>query len=237
MTGNVVFLGFAIAGATGGWLDSALMRDNRRGPLQLIAAETGGRAIINENDFDRALLQIGADTTTYYSLGFRGEGKEGLHNVDVNVKRPGLTVRTAKAYSDRTTEERIRDAVESAFDFPIDANPLGVTLVAGAPHEDAGAFAVPLTVRVTPSMIVALTEAQGKVAHIRCYYEVRDSGGGTSALRVVDQDLKIDDTEKPRQLTRVSGMRLRRGKYTLSLAVRDLSTNETSYVQTPIEIP
>jgi VWFA-related protein len=218
-------------------LDSALIRDNRRGPLQLIAAETGGRAIINENDFDRALLQIGADTMTYYSLGFRGEGKEGLRNVDVKVKRPGLTVRTAKAYSDRTTEERIRDAVESAFDFPIDANPLGVTLVAGAPHEDAGAFAVPLTVRVTPSMIVALPEAQGKVAHIRCYYEVRDSGGGTSALRVVDQDLKIDDMERPRQLTRVSGMRLRRGKYTLSLAVRDLSTNETSYVQTPIDIP
>jgi VWFA-related protein len=224
-------------GNTNARLDFALMRDNRRGPLQLIAAETGGRSIINENDFDRALLQIGADTTTYYSLGFRGEGKEGLRNVEVHVKQPGLTVHTAKAHSDRTAEERIRDTVESAFDFPFDANPLGVTLAVGAPHEDAGAFAVPLTVRVAPSKIVALPEAEGKIAHIRCYYEVRDSGGGSSALRVVDQNLTIEDVEKPRLLTRVSGMRLRRGKYTLSLAVRDLSTNETSYVQAPIEIP
>ena len=218
-------------------LDSNLMRDNRRQPLKLIAEETGGRSIVNESDFDRALLQIGADTTTYYSLGFHGDGGAGLRNVDVRVKRPGLTVRTAKAYRDRTAEERIRDAVESAFDFPFEANPLGITLATGAPHEDAGGFAVPLTVTVTPSKVVALPEPAGHVAHIRCYYEVRDGGGGSSALRVVDQNLTMDERQGPRQLTRVAGIRLRRGKYTISLAVRDLTTNETSYAQRAIEIP
>ncbi len=218
-------------------LDSNLMRDNRRQPLKLIAEETGGRSIVNENDFDRALLQIGADTTTYYSLGFRGDGGAGLRNVNVRVKRPGLTVRTAKAYRDRTAEERIRDAVESAFDFPFEANPLGITLATGAPHEDAGGFAVPLTVTVTPSKVMALPEPAGHVAHIRCYYEVRDGGGGSSELRVVDQNLTMDERQGPRQLTRVAGIRLRRGKYTISLAVRDLSTNETSYAQRAIEIP
>lgn len=218
-------------------LDSNLMRDNRRQPLKLIAEETGGRSIINENDFDRALLQIGTDTTTYYSLGFRGDGGAGLRNVDVRVKRPGLTVRTAKAYRDRTAEERIRDAVESAFDFPFESNPLGVTLATGAPREDAGGFAVPLTVTVTPSKVVALPGPGGHVAHMRCYYEVRDDGGGSSALRVVDQDLTMDERQGPRQLTRVAGIRLRHGKYTISVAVRDLSTNETSYAQRAIEIP
>jgi hypothetical protein len=217
-------------------MDAALMRDNQRQTLQLVAQETGGRSIINENDFDLALLQIGADTTTYYSLGFRGEGKAGLRNVGVSVKRPGLTVRTAKAYSDRSTEERIRDAVESAFDFPFESNPLGVTLAMGTPHEDAGAFAVPMILHVAPSKVVALPEAVERVAHIRCYYEVRDSGGGSSALRVVDQNLTIDSMDAPKQLTRVSGMRLKRGKYTLSLAVRDLSTNETTYVQRGFEV-
>src|SRR5258708_26918793 len=169
-------------------LDSSLMRDNRRQPLKLIAEETGGRSIVNENDFDRALLQIGADHTTYYSLGFHGDGGAGLRNVDVRVKGAGITVRTAKAYRDRTAEERIRDAVESAFDFPFEANPLGITLAAGAPHEDAGGFAVPLTVTVTPSKVVALPGPAGHVAHIRCYYEVRDAGGGRSPPGRVQPD-------------------------------------------------
>src|SRR5260221_1941152 len=47
-------------------LDSTLMRDNGRQTIQLMADETGGRAIVNENDFNRALLEIASDTTTYY---------------------------------------------------------------------------------------------------------------------------------------------------------------------------
>lgn len=216
-------------------LNSTLTRDNSRQTLQLIADETGGRSIINENDFDRALVDIAADTTTYYSLGFRPEGEaSALKSVDVRVKRPGLTVRTAKAYRDRTFEERIRDAVESAFDFPLDLNPLGAELELGEVQTDTGGNAVPIKLTVSPSKLVALPGERGKVAHVRCYYEVRDSGGGSSALRVVDQDVSIDDDTKPVQITRVVGLRLRPGHYTLSMAVRDLTTNETSYVQRPL---
>lgn len=219
-------------------LDSTLMRDNGRQTIQLLADETGGRAIINENDFDRALLEISADTTTYYSLGFRGEGDSAaLRKVDVRVKRPGLTVRTSKAYRERTFDERILEGVESGFDFPVEVNPLGAVVELGEPHDDGGLSAVPITLTVTPGRLVALPADQGKVAHVRCYYEVRDSNGGTSPLRVVDQDVSIDDEQGPVHITRVAGLRLRRGHYTLSLAVRDLTTNETSYVQKQLVVP
>jgi hypothetical protein len=218
-------------------LDSTLMRNNGRQTIQLLADETGGRAIINENDFDRALLEISADTTTYYSLGFRGEGDSAaLKHVDVRVKRPGLTVRASKAYRERTFEERILEGVESGFDFPTEVNPLGAAVDIGEPHEDTGLFAVPITLTVSPGRLVALPADQGRAAHVRCYYEVRDSNGGTSPLRVVDQDVPIEGEEAPVRLTRVAGLRLRRGHYTLSLAVRDLTTNETSFVQKAIEV-
>ncbi len=218
-------------------LDSTLMRDNGRQTIQLLADETGGRAIVNENDFDRALLEIAADTTTYYSLGFRPEsGSSALKHVEVRVKRPGLTVRSSKAYRDRTFDERIQESIESGFDFPLDVNPLGAVLAVGEPHEDGGLSSLPITLTVVPTRLVALPADQGRAAHVRCYYEVRDSNGGTSPLRVVDQDLPIDDGQAPVQLTRVAGLRLRRGRYTLSLAIRDLTTNETSYVQQAIEI-
>lgn len=69
-------------------VDSALIRDNKRQPLQLMADETGGRSIINENDFDHAFEEISETTTTYYSLGIRGDGTNALRKLDVRVKRP-----------------------------------------------------------------------------------------------------------------------------------------------------
>lgn len=216
-------------------LDSGLARDNRRDPLRLIADETGGRAVINENDFDRALSAVASDTTTYYSLGFHGDGNSSLRRVDVRVKRPGLTVRSAKAYRERSFEERLRDTLESAFDFPLDANPLAVELQIGPATAAGNDVDVPLQLRVAPSKLTVL---EGK-AHVRCYYEVREAGGGASALRTIDDDLTIagGDAGIPAAipLKAVSGLRLRKGNYTLSLAVRDLLSNETSYIQRTVD--
>jgi VWFA-related protein len=207
-------------------LNASLMRDNSRQTLQLIADETGGRSIINENDFDRALLAIASDTTTYYSLGFRGDGQTSLRHVDVRVKRPGLSVRSAKAHRDRTAEERIRDTVQSAFDFPIALNPLGVTLTSD-----------PFALTVAPGKLVALPEGGAKTAHIRCYFQIRDANGGLSDLHVLDEDVVIEDESAPIALRKVSRIRTPSGRYTLSIAVRDLSSNETSYVQTELVSP
>ena len=38
--------------------------------LRVLADETGGRAIVNRNDFDKALDLIDADTSDYYMLGY-----------------------------------------------------------------------------------------------------------------------------------------------------------------------
>jgi VWFA-related protein len=201
-------------------LNASLMRDNSRQTLQLIADETGGRSIINENDFDRALLEIASDTTTYYSLGFRGEGEAALRRVDVRIKRSGMTVRSAKAHRDRTVEERIRDTVQSAFDFPSATNPLGVTLASD-----------PFALTVAPGKLVALPEGGVKMAHVRCYFQIRDANGGLSDLHVVDEDVAIEDEGAPVALRKVSRIRTPAGRYTLSIAVRDLSSNETSFLQ------
>jgi VWFA-related protein len=220
-------------------LDSGVMRDNLRGPLQMLADETGGKSIINENDFDRAFTEIEAQYTTYYSLGFRVDADKKMHKVDVRVKRPGLTVRTARAYRGRDADERARDGVEAAFDFPFEQNPLGVAIQVGAiepaPH---GGISVPITVTVAPGKLVALVDGLVKKGHVRCYYEMRDANGGASALRAVDEEVVVIDDNEPVALQKVTGMKMRRpGRYTLSMAVRDLTSNDTSYLIRAIEVP
>ena len=220
-------------------LDSGVMRDNLRGPLQMLADETGGKSIINENDFDRAFTEIEAQYTTYYSLGFRVDADKKMHKVDVRVKRPGLTVRTAHAFRGRDADERARDGVEAAFDFPFEQNPLGVAIQVGAiepaPH---GGISVPITVTVAPGKLVALVDGLVKKGHVRCYYEMRDANGGASALRAVDEEVVVIDDNEPVALQKVTGMKMRRpGRYTLSMAVRDLTSNDTSYLIRAIEVP
>jgi hypothetical protein len=38
--------------------------------LRVIAEETGGYAVINQNDFDKALKRIDAETSDYYVIGY-----------------------------------------------------------------------------------------------------------------------------------------------------------------------
>jgi hypothetical protein len=122
--------------------------------------------------------------------------------------------------------------LESAFDFPFDANPLGVSLQAGTAQEEANRFAVPISLTVAPDRLVAL---QGSV-RVRCYYEIRDAAGAASAIRVVDLDIAVAGDHAPITITKVAGLRLRPGHHTLSLAIRDMLSNETSYVQRAVDV-
>jgi VWFA-related protein len=215
-------------------LDTKLIRDNLHGPLQLLADETGGKAILDENDFDRAFSEIEAQYTTYYSIGFRADSDKKPHKVDVRVKRAGLAVRSAKGYQDRDAEERTRDAIESAFDFPPSQNPLGVEVRFGRIE---GGGAVPIRVTVAPKSLVVLPDGTARRARVRAYFQMRNADGGTSPLRIVDEELDVAGDDAPVVLRKVAGMKLHPGKYTLSMAVRDLTSNDTSYVVRAIEVP
>jgi VWFA-related protein len=81
--------------------------------LRVLAAETDGRAIVNRNDFGKAMKQIVADSSAYYLLGYNStqapqDGK--FHEIKVRVKRPGVEVRARKGYWALTPAETARAA-------------------------------------------------------------------------------------------------------------------------------
>ena len=69
--------------------------------LRTLSEETGGIAVVNTNDFTKALKRIDAETSDYYVLGYYSKNPDILKRrraVDVRVTRAGLSVWARKEY-------------------------------------------------------------------------------------------------------------------------------------------
>ncbi len=70
--------------------------------LRVIAEQTGGIAVVNQNDFDKALKRIDAETSDYYVLGFYSSNPDPTkrtRKIEVKVKRPNLSVWSRPQYT------------------------------------------------------------------------------------------------------------------------------------------
>ena len=67
--------------------------------LRTLAEETGGVAIINQNDFDKALKRIDAETSDYYVLGYYSKNPsptKRFRQIDVRVARKDVSISSRK---------------------------------------------------------------------------------------------------------------------------------------------
>jgi VWFA-related protein len=65
--------------------------------MRVLAEETGGLAVVNQNDFDKALKRIDAESSDYYVLGYYSS------NPDPTVRRRKIEVRVPKYRSSNLT--------------------------------------------------------------------------------------------------------------------------------------
>jgi VWFA-related protein len=137
---------------------------------RMLAAMTGGFALTNSNTFDDAFERLVRETSTYYQLGFEStnESKEGRFiRLEVQVKRPGLKVKSRTGYLEtlrynrrRVVPEPERTPVEAAL-----ANPLatgGVPMrVFAAPYKKSGRDATVALVVDLDASELAFVEKDG----------------------------------------------------------------------------
>ena len=70
--------------------------------LRVLAEETGGIAVVNQNDFDKALKRIDNETSDYYILGYTSSNPDPLkrtRKIEVKVNRPEMRVVSRTSYS------------------------------------------------------------------------------------------------------------------------------------------
>jgi VWFA-related protein len=70
--------------------------------LRVLAEETGGFAIVNQNDFDRGLKRIDQETSDYYMIGYYSSNPDPLRRqreIEVRVQRDNLDVNHRQSYT------------------------------------------------------------------------------------------------------------------------------------------
>jgi VWFA-related protein len=73
--------------------------------LRYLAEETGGMAVVNDNDFAAALKRIDAETSDYYVIGYSSTNADParrVRQIEVKVNRPDVSVSARRAYSLKT---------------------------------------------------------------------------------------------------------------------------------------
>ena len=118
--------------------------DGLRDSMRLAAADTGGRAYIQDTDISMALAEIESDTSRFYLVSYEppeasGDGE--YHEIAVELLRDGLDVRARGGYVDYPAEDRARRSIEVALalpglavDLPIDAEAYRSRPAAGEPN-------------------------------------------------------------------------------------------------------
>jgi VWFA-related protein len=108
--------------------------------LRVLSEETGGFAVVNRNDFSTAYERIVRDNSAYYVLAYYPpDSRPGrVHKIDVRVTRPGLVVRSRKAYLTPKKAEAVKTSakdtrtpeVREALDSPLPISGLGMSVFA-----------------------------------------------------------------------------------------------------------
>lgn len=215
----------------GARVDSSLIRANLHGPIQLLADETGGRAIIDQNDLGAAFAKLHDHLSTYYSLGFHSDGSNRAEDISVRVRRRGLTIRATKHVRERSTREQIEDRVRAALYSRIEENPLAATVaVAPSGGSQPGLSAI---VRVPISHLSVFADEQGH-AWFAVFVMMMDENTRETRLRMIQH--KVMPSEAGEAVQRLS-ITTRPGKYVVSFAVVDGYSWQASYAQREVTIP
>ncbi|MEA2559093.1 MAG: hypothetical protein QOH06_597 [Acidobacteriota bacterium] len=168
--------------------------------LDFVAKETGGKALLNGGRGE-ALETAEADTRSYYWLGFtpQRERNDKRHDIQVELTRPGLTVRSRDNYFDLSRKSEVSMIVESALLFGNPPGAASMPMELGKPVASGRReIEVPVTLAI-PLSSMTLVPYEGKyVAELELRVSALDAKGNRADVPVIPIRLTTDK-EPPKE--------------------------------------
>ncbi len=218
--------------------------------LRVLSSETGGFAVVNQNDMASQFEKVVADNSQYYLLGYysnstKRDGK--FHKIEVKVGRPGLTVRSRKGYvnarigappkDDGKTAPELRAAMLSPL--PMTALPLALNAAVFKGPEGKGAVVLSTLVG---GRDLPLVEKNGTFNNdLEVVLSVADYGGKNYPGDRATLTLALKPESVPR--LRAGGFRILNaidlppGRYLLRAAAREGNSQKAGSVLYDLDVP
>lgn len=221
--------------------------------LRQLAEDTGGFAVLNQNDFNSAFQRIVQDNSSYYVLGYypSNDRRDGRYRtINVRVKRPGLQVRFRRGY--------IAPRGRAPGAGPTPANPVAAALgeAMSSPLPVPG---IPMTAFVAPfkgeapkaNVAIALemgvkdfgfTEANGTFNNrVELALMAADTDGKQAARKAhtLTLTLRPETLERSRErgFRVLTQLELPPGRYQLRIAASEAGAGKSGSVVADIEVP
>ena len=206
--------------------------------LRLVASNTGGRAVIGNNQPQSQVPIMMAENAAYYLIAFRStnqrtEGK--FRRVEVKVNRPGVEVRTRRGYVEgRTAGPQAMPNMNPALNRLIPATqlPLGLWAVPVSSAAD-GSHPVAMMVDVTLAREGAPAQERLVVS-----YSIVDMSGRERASGRKDLTVRAPAGSDPTYTAQVTAMaNLPPGRYDVRLSAQSLERNRRGGMLGDIFVP
>lgn len=212
--------------------------------LLAAAANTGGRALVNTNEFDTGLDGIFQENGSYYLLGYPrpvGRPPGYLHKVTVKVNRPDVTVRTRTGYeagADPAAAARTNDparALQAAGAGPVgnSALPLQLTMAPVALSGPDGEANVVMVVGMRQPPVSARTP---QTLRVRTHVFTPDGIAVGTPQTFTAELVVLPGTEDVRYDI-LTERALKPGRYTVRVSVHRASDGITGSVYSDVVVP
>jgi VWFA-related protein len=207
-----------------------------------IADATGGSAVLNTFNYDRAMTQVAEDFDVFYSLGYAarqgGDGK--FHKIEVKVKQPGLKVRHCRGYLDKPQVERVADRTLSSLILDMERNPLDVKIDFGAPEKQSrNAYHLPVMVRVPLDRLTLLPNGEVEEGQLRIFLAVKDEKG-VSDMQEFPYQVAVPAAEgdggESREVGYAATLKIRPGTPTVAVGVWDEVSGIDAFVHKQVRV-
>lgn len=210
--------------------------ENLRGPLTLLASETGGEAVLNTNDFGPAIAEAAKAFHSGYSLGFAPvrAGDDRVHTLRLSTRRSGLTLSYRRSYRDASPATQIAQQLYGSLLHGLWRDPWGVEL-----ELQELPSAVVLSLIVPTARLAALPDqAGGSHAALTIFIALRSADGTLTPVRQVHVPVPLPKGRTAAS-TFVYGIRIKRspGEHTVALLLRDDLSADTVLLRKQFRIP
>lgn len=218
--------------------------------LWTLAADTGGKALLDNNDLTRGITQAQQAITTYYIIGYYTSNQ----NLDGKFRRIKITLNNGmaanldfrqgyfagKVFAKFTAADKERQ-LEDALMLTDPITDLTIAMELNYFQLNRAEYFVPLAVKI-PGRELALARRGGaERTLIDFIYEVKDEFG-TTVTNVRDKmDIKLSGATAQelarRPIQYESGFTVLPGKYVIKFLARDAETGRIGTYQRPFVIP